>query len=165
MDTAVALVLALNDQLHAAAERLLDGVNDAGAQCRAPLLEDRPLAAVALHAYYSLLGFAAVAAGREWPGARAAPAVGGEWSWPAVPAPPASVAELRAAVGAMHDQIAELVRSLPADGLAREVTLPWGQRTRAFDALSGGFGHAFEHMGHIGAIRAFGGFPTPPEDY
>lgn len=58
-----------------------------------------------------------------------------------------------------------LLAALPNAALAREVTLPWGQRIIGFDAIADGLGPVFVHAGTLGGIRAIGGFPTPPEDY
>jgi hypothetical protein len=113
-------------------------------------LEDPgPIVDVAVHAYSSLLGLTSVACGL---------------TWPADPPVPASSAELRATLDAMQARVADLLVALPAAMLEIEMTLPWGQRIRALDAIADGLAHGFEHVGHLGGIRAIGGFPTPSEE-
>ncbi len=149
MDARVPL-LALNSRLGADLARGLLGVDDDRIFYSAPEIDARPIAEVAIHAYSSLLGFTAVVAGA---------------GWPSDPQPPASAAELLATVDAMRAEVGRLLAGLPEGVLETEVTLPWGQRIGALDAIADGLAHGFGHIGNLAGIRAIGGFPTPPEEY
>lgn len=144
------ILRALNQRAGAALTGVLAGLEDDQIAYRAPAIDERSIAEVALHAYGSLLGFASVVAGREWPDDLPAP---GE------------AARLLALVDDRCGRVDALLAALPDAALAREVTLPWGQRITGFDAIADGLGHVFVHAGNLGGIRAIGGFPTPPEEY
>ena len=144
------VLLALNSRLGADLARVLLGVDDDRILFSAPAVDARPISEVAVHAYSSLLGFTSVVAG-----------VG----WPSDPQPPASATELLATLAAMRERVAELIAGLPDGVLDTEVTLPWGQRVGALDAIADGLAHGFGHVGALAGIRAIGGFPTPPEGY
>ena len=149
MDAHTALQ-AMNRRLGAALARVLLGVDDERIFFSAPVIDARPIAEVAIHAYSSLLGFTSAVAGERWP---------------SDPQPPASAAELLATIDAMRERTNEMIASLAEGVLETEVTLPWGQRIGALDAIADGLAHGFGHVGAIAGIRAIGGFPTPPESY
>ncbi len=73
---------------------------------------------------------------------------------------PGSVAETLAYIDRLHDEVAEVWRSLSDSELEREVTLPWGERTTGAGALLAGVAHAHRHIGHIIDARCLGGFKT-----
>lgn len=58
---------ALNRRAGATLTGVLAGLGDDQIAYRAPAIDERSLAEVALHAYGSLLGSASLVAGREWP--------------------------------------------------------------------------------------------------
>ena len=123
---------------------------------RTPLIDDRPIAEVAMHAAVILLGNALVAAGRPW-SLEDYPLDG----WPPRLTQPATAAELVATLDTLLAQVDEVVSGLFESDLDRDVTFPWGQQ-QAGDALSAGLVHALTHAGGIAGIRALGGFPVPP---
>ena len=143
-------LLALNSRLGADLARVLLGVDDDRIFYSAPAIDMRPIAEVAIHAYSTLLGFTCTVAGA---------------GWPSDPQPPASASELLATLDAMRARVEELIADLPEAVLETEVTLPWGQRLGALDAIADGLAHGFGHVGVIAGMRAMGGFPTPPEGY
>jgi hypothetical protein len=130
----------------------LEDLNPEQLRYRTPLIDDRPIAEVAMHAAVILLGNALVAAGKPWP-LEDYPLDG----WPPKLAQPDSTAALVTMLDAMLAQVDELVSGLSADDLDNYVTFPWG-RQQAGDALSAGLAHA----GGLQGIRALGGFPVPP---
>lgn len=121
-----------------------------------PLVDDRPIAEVAMHASVILLGNALVAAGQHW-NLQDYPLDG----WPPKLARPTSAAELVATLDTLLAQVDEVVSGLSESDLERDVMFPWGQQ-QAGDALSAGLVHALTHVGGITGIRAIGGFPVPP---
>jgi hypothetical protein len=123
---------------------------------RTPLIDDRPIAEVAMHAAVILLGNALVAAGRQWE-LQDYPLDG----WPPRLARPTSAGELVATLDTLLAQVDEVVSGLSESDLDRDVTFPWGQQ-QAGDALSAALTHALTHAGGIAGIRAIGGFPVPP---
>lgn len=149
MDAKMAL-LALNSRLGADLARVLLGVDDDRIFYSAPAIDARPIVEVAIHAYSTLLGAASTVAGA---------------GWPSDPQPPASAAELLATIDAMRERVEELIYGLPDDTLGTDITLPWGQRVGALDAIADGLAHGFGHVGALAGMRAMGGFPTPPEGY
>lgn len=123
---------------------------------RTPLIDDRPIAEVAIHATVILLGNALVAAGKHWE-LQDYPLDG----WPPRLARPTSAAQLVATLDTLLAQVDEGVSELSDSDLDKEVTFPWGQQ-QAGDALSAALTHALTHVGGVAGIRALGGFPVPP---
>jgi len=121
-----------------------------------PVLDDRPILEVAIHAITILFGTATVIAGKEW-SLDDYPLDG----WPPKLARPTLAAELVAMLDALLAQVDESLANVSDDALDKEVTLPWGQQG-AGDALSASLTHALTHVGGIQGIRAIGGFPVPP---
>jgi DinB superfamily len=154
MDTK-SFVVATNGRLKWYVNHLLNDLSDSQIHYSTPLIDDRPIMEVAMHATIVLFGTATVASGGQW-SLDDYPLDG----WPPKITQPASAAELVETLHKMLTQVDELVASLPDGALDKEVTLPWGQQV-AGDAFSSGLTHALVHMGGIGGIRALGGFPTP----
>jgi DinB superfamily len=149
-------VMATNGRLKWWLHHTLEDLSLEQLHYRTPLVGDRPIAEVAMHAAVILLGNAFVAAGKHW-SLEDYPLDG----WPPRLARPDSAAALVAMLDTMLAQVDELVQQIPAGALDKEVTFPWGQQ-QAGDALSAGLVHALTHAGAIEGIRALGGFPVPP---
>jgi DinB superfamily len=156
MDTRT-FIIASNGRLKWWLHHTLEDLSPEQLHYRTPLIDDRPIAEVAMHAAVILLGHALVAAGKSWP-LEDFPLDG----WPPRLAQPDSAAALLTLLDALLAQVDELVSRFSADGLDKDVTFPWGQQ-QAGDALSAGLVHALTHAGGLQGIRALGGFPVPPE--
>ena len=155
MNTA-SFIIATNSRLKWWLHHTLEDLSPEHLHYRTPLIDDRPIAEVAMHAAVILLGNALVAAGKIW-SLEDYPLDG----WPPKLAQPDSAAALIATLDTLLAQVDELVISLPDGGFGQEVTFSWGQQ-QAGDALSAGLVHALTHAGGIEGIRAIGGFPVPP---
>lgn len=155
MDTRT-FVIATNGRLKWWLHHTLEDLSAEQLHYRTPLIDDRPIAEVAMHATVILLGNALVAAGKHW-SLEDYPLDG----WPPGLSQPASAAELVATLDTLLAQVDEVVTGFSNDDLGKEVTFPWGQQ-QAGDALSAGLVHALTHVGGIAGIRALGGFPVPP---
>jgi hypothetical protein len=155
MDTKT-FVIATNGRLKWWLHHTLEDLSPDQLYYRTPLVDDRPIAEVAMHATVILLGNALVAAGQHWE-LQEYPLDG----WPPKLAQPDSAAALVSMLDTLLAQVDELVQQIPADALDKEVTFSWGQQ-QAGDALSAGLVHALTHAGAIEGIRALGGFPVPP---
>lgn len=149
-------IIATNGRLKWWLQHTLEDLGPEQLHYRTSLIDDRPIVEVAVHSVIILLGAALVAAGKDW-SLEDYPLDG----WPPKLAKPASAAVLVATLDALLAQVDELVTTLHAAELDREVTFPWGQQ-QAGDALSAGMVHALTHAGGIAGIRALGGFPVPP---
>jgi hypothetical protein len=149
-------VIATNGRLKWWLHHTLEDLSPEQLDYRTPLIDDRPIAEVAMHATVILLGNTLVAAGKQWE-LQDYPLDG----WPPRLARPASAAELIATLDTLLAQVDEVVSRLSESDLERDVTFPWGQQ-QAGDALSAGLAHALTHAGAIAGIRAIGGFPVPP---
>jgi hypothetical protein len=149
-------VIATNGRLKWWLHHTLEDLSSEQLDYRTPLIDDRPIAEVAMHATVILLGNALVAAGKQWE-LQDYPLDG----WPPRLARPASAAELVATLDTLLARVDEVVSRLSESDLDRDVTFPWGQQ-QAGDALSAGLVHALTHAGGIAGIRAIGGFPVPP---
>jgi hypothetical protein len=155
MDTK-AFIIATNGRLKWWLHHTLEDLTPEQLHYRTPLIDDRPIAEVAMHAAVILLGNALVAAGKHW-SLEDYPLDG----WPPRLARPTSAGELVATLDTLLAQVDEVVSRLSDSDLDRDVTFPWGQQ-QAGDALSAGLVHALTHAGGIAGIRAIGGFPVPP---
>lgn len=155
MDTQ-AFIIATNGRLKWWFHHTLKDLSPEQLHYRTPLIDDRPIVEVAMHATVILLGNALVAAGMNWD-LQDYPLDG----WPPRLAQPASAAELVVTLDTLLAQVDEVVTGLSDDDLDKDVTFPWGQQ-QAGDALSAGLVHALTHVGGIAGIRALGGFPVPP---
>jgi len=149
-------VIATNGRLKWWLHHTLEDLSLEQLHYRTPLVDDRPIAEVAVHASVILLGNALVAARKHW-SLEDYPLDG----WPPRLAQPDSAAELVATLDTLLAQVDEVVSRLSDDDLDKDVTFPWGQQ-QAGDALSAGLVHALTHAGAIEGIRALGGFPVPP---
>lgn len=116
---------------------------------RVPLIDERPLREVALHAYRPVLATACVACGEPWPSR--------------VPVPTTKDAFLDL-LQTMRTQIDALIDRLPSNALERTITLPWDENQNMIDAFQQNIGHGMLHVGQIYGIRACGGFPPPTEE-
>ena len=155
MDTKT-FVIATNGRLKWWLQHTLEDLSPEQLYYRTPLIDDRPIAEVAMHATVILLGNALVAAGKHW-SLEEYPLDG----WPPRLARPDSAAALITTLDALLAQVDEVVSELSDDDIGKDVTFPWGQQ-KAGDALSAGLVHALTHAGGISGIRALGGFPVPP---
>jgi hypothetical protein len=155
MDTKM-FVIATNGRLKWWLHHTLEDLSPEQLSYRTPLIDDRPIAEVAMHATVILLGTATIAAGKPWE-LQDYPLDG----WPPILAQPDSAAALVEMLDSLLAQVDELVLQVSADGLDKEVALPWGQQ-QVDDALSAALVHALTHAGGIAGIRALGGFPVPP---
>jgi DinB family protein len=149
-------VTATNGRLKWWLHHTLEDLSPEQLEYRTPLIDDRPIAEVAMHASVILLGNALVAAGKHWE-LQDYPLDG----WPPRMARPTSAADLVAMLDTLLAQVDEVVIGLSESDFERDVTFPWGQQ-QAGDALSAGLVHALTHAGGIAGIRAIGGFPVPP---
>ncbi len=131
MDTKT-FIIATNGRLKWWLQHTLSGLSPEQLHYRTPLIDDRPIAEVAMHATIILLGNATVAAGKHWP-LEDYPLDG----WPPRLAQPVSAAALVETLDTLLAQVDELVQQVPVDALDKEVTFPWGQQ-QAGDALSAG---------------------------
>ena len=149
-------IIATNGRLKWWLHHTLEDLSPEQLDYRTPLIDDRPIAEVAMHAAVILLGNALVAAGKHWE-LRDYPLDG----WPPRLARPTSAGELVAMLDTLLAQVDEVVSGLSESDLDKEVTFPWGQQ-QAGDALSAALTHALTHAGGIAGIRGIGGFPVPP---
>lgn len=144
-----AQLVSLHSYLYQNLVNVLIDLTDEQLAYSAPLIDQRPLREVALHAYRPLLAVACVACGEEWP--------------PRTPLPATKDAFLDL-LQTMQTQIDALISHLPSDAAERTISLPWDAQQNMVDALNQSMGHGLLHVGCIYGIRAFGGFPLPPEE-
>ena len=149
-DTNTQALRAMNDRLNTELRHVIEGLTDEQLLYHAPAIDERPLEEVALHAYKSLLDFAATVSGRPWPEAAVVPG---------------KAADLISQLNEMYLMVDEILTALPDDALEQEYTLPWDQKIKGIDAIADGLSHGLVHVGNIMGIRAIGGFPMPPETY
>lgn len=128
---------------------VLTDLSDEQLAYAAPLIDERPLREVALHAYRPLLAVACVACGEEWP-----PRV-------SVPTTKEGFLDL---LQTMRTRIDALIERLPSDAVERTISLPWQAQQNMIDAFNQNIGHGMFHIGSIAGIRAWGGFPLPAEE-
>jgi hypothetical protein len=151
-----AALVAMNQRLGAALTVLVYDLDRQRLRARAPAIDARPLAVVALHAYAGVVEAATAAAAT------------GAWPDDVSEIPPGealeTVADLLAALDGMRTRVDDLIVGLGEGALDRELELPWGERIRALDAIADALAHGFLHAGNIAGIRALAGFPTPPAD-
>lgn len=148
-DTNTQALRAMNDRLNTALRHVIEDLTDEQLLYRASPIDERPLEEVALHAYESLLGFAATVSGRPWPEAAVVPG---------------KAADLIPQLNEMSLMVDEILAALPDGALEQEYTLPWGQQIKGLDALADGLSHGFVHVGNIMGIRAIGGFSVPRQN-
>ena len=141
---------ALNDRLNASLHYVIEDLTDKQLGYCAPMIDERPIAAVAIHAYDSLCGFASIVAGQEWP---------------PTPAEPTTVTELVTSLDEMYRLVDQVLAHLSSDALTQNIKLPWGQEIGGLDAIADGLSHGLVHAGALAGSRAMGGFPTPPMEY
>jgi hypothetical protein len=149
-DTNTQALRAMNDRLNTELRRVVEGLTDEQLLYRAPAIDERSLEEVALHAYESLLGFAATVSNRPWPEATVVPG---------------KAADLITQLNEMYLMVDEILAALPDGALEQEYTLPRGQKIKGLDAIADGLSHGLVHVGNIMGIRATGGFPMSPETY
>lgn len=157
METKTAL-LTLNERLHTALLGVVSDLTSEQLHTAAPAIDERPIMAVAIHAYSNLLGVLAVVAGRKWSLS--------DWplsDWPARLPQPASTTALVALINELHAQAETDLETVSAKTLDQPVTLPWGEQ-QAGEAIIDILVHGFHHASAIGGMRAIAGFPTPPEE-
>ncbi len=142
------VLIIANHQLLAALEEALADLCDKHIHYHAPLLDERSIRDVAIHAYRPVLAAVAVVADQPWP-----------------PRPllPTSLRDLQTLLRSMHIQIDAWLTQLPHHLLVQPVTLRWGAYATGAEAITGSLTHGFVHTGAIRGIRAIGGFPCPPE--
>lgn len=160
-DARTALV-ALNQRLGAALTVLIYDLDRARLRARAPAIDERPLAEVALHAYAGVMEAASAAASGAWTDAateKRAPV--GRATVDATAGTPETPAELLAVLDASRAQVDELILGLDESALDRQLELPWGERLSALDAIADALAHGFLHAGNLAGIRAMAGFSTP----
>jgi len=149
METPPSLALMLtNHELRRALHAALAGVTDAHMHYRTPVLDERSLCEVAIHAYRPVLAVVAVVVGQPWPPR---------------PALPQTVPELATLLDAMHGRIDQWLAAVPDEVLAQPVTVRWGSYATGIHAIAGSLAHGLVHTGVIRGIRALGGFPCPPD--
>jgi DinB superfamily len=151
MDTKT-FIIATNGHLKWRLHHKLEDLSPEQLGYRTPLIDDRPIAEVAMHATVILLGTATVAAGKPWE-LQDYPLDG----WPPMLAQPDSTAALVEMLDSLLAEVDELVTNIPDGALDQEVMLPWGQQ-QAGDALSVALVHALTHAGGMAGIRALGAF-------
>lgn len=144
-----AQLVSLHSYLYQNLVNVLIDLSDEQLAYTAPLIDQRPLREVALHAYRPLLVVACVACAQEWP-----PRV-------SIPATKEAFLDL---LQSMQMQIDALIDHLPSDAWERAISLPWNAQQNIIEALNQSIGHGLLHVGSIYGIRAWGGFPLPPED-
>ncbi|GCE46452.1 broad specificity phosphatase PhoE [Thermosporothrix hazakensis] len=138
-----------NAYLYQQVRAVVTGLTDEQLAYSAPAIDLRPLREVAIHAYRPVLVVACVATGKEWP--------------PRLPQP-RTADELFAQLATMHQQIEACLTGLTPEDWQRTITLPWNPSISVYEALIESIGHGLVHVGCMQGIRAFGGFPTPPEE-
>lgn len=141
---------ALNDRLNASLHHVIEDLTDKQLGYCAPMIDERPIAAVAIHAYDNLCGFASIVAGQEWP---------------PTPAEPTTVTELVTRLDEMYRLVDQVLAYLSSDALTQNIKLPWGQEIGGLDAIADGLAHGLVHAGALAGSRAMGGFPTPAVEY
>jgi hypothetical protein len=128
---------------------VLQDLSDEQLAYRDPRLDERPIAAVAMHAAGTLpffMGF--VMAGGDQPRA------GGP------PPTPATTAELLSVLGGTREGVRAQIAALSEEQLDRRLTTPWGAEASGTNMILNGFTHAQRHVGTILDLRSLGGFPT-----
>jgi hypothetical protein len=139
----------LHSQLYDSLIAILTDLTDQQLEYHAPQIDTRSIRDVAIHAYRPVFAIACVLA-RE--------------KWPVRPQLPVTKNELFNLLQTMHTQTDAYLIRIPLDTLDEAIPLPWNQNQSGLEALVGSFMHGIQHIGAIQGIRAFGGFPTPPED-
>jgi hypothetical protein len=139
----------LHSDLYHSLITILTDLTDQQLEYKAPQIDTRSIRDVAIHAYRPVLATACVLAGEEWP---------------ARPQLPVTKNELFDLFQSMRTHIDECIIHIPFDKLDEIIPLPWNQQQSGLEALVGSFMHGIQHIGAIQGIRAFGEFPTPPED-
>lgn len=157
MDTK-ALLLTIQGRYQSALSAILSDLTDAQMQTKAPAIDERTIAEVAIHAYSNVFGIGTVVAGREWSLE--------QWpisDWPNHLARPTTTAALLTLLGEFHAQAQTLLENISASRLDHTVALPWGEQLGG-EAMIDALLHGLHHVGAIGGIRALAGFPTPPDN-
>src|SRR3989442_13134648 len=95
---------ALNDRLNASLHYVIEDLTDKQLGYCAPMIDERPIAAVAIHAYDSLCGFASIVAGQEWP---------------PTPAEPPTVTELVTRLDEMYRLVDQVFSHLSSDAFTQ----------------------------------------------
>ena len=139
----------LHSDLYHSLITILTDLTDQQLEYQAPQIDTRSIRDVAIHAYRPVFAIACVLA---------------EEGWPARPQLPVTKYELFDLFKTTHTHIDECIIRIPLDKLDETISLPWNQQQSGLEALIGSFMHGMQHIGAIQGIRAFGGFPTPPED-
>src|SRR5947209_265897 len=140
MDTK-AFIIATNNRLKWWFHHTLEDLTLEQLHYRTPLIDDRPIAEVAMHATVILLGNALVAAGKDW-SLEDYPLD----CWPPKLPQPDSAPALVTTLDTLLDQVDALVANLPDGELDRKVTLP-GWQQQAGDALSAVLVPTLTHVG------------------
>lgn len=142
----------LNNHLRNGLSEMIKDLNDEQVQYATPTLDGRSIAAVAMHAYGSVLFFANIIAGKDR-------------ERPEIPKELPTKASLLELIDKVHALIEQRLTDLPDGTLEQVHKMPWGQEVNGLEALSGIMAHSLIHVGNIQGIRAIGGFPTAPEHY
>src|SRR6266852_5320429 len=121
-----AQLVSLHSYLYQNLVHVLIDLSDEQLAYRAPLIDQRPLREVALHAYRPLLAVACVACGEEWP--------------PRVSVP-TTKEEFLGLLQTMRTRIDALIERLPSDALERTISLPWQVQQNMIDAFNQNIGH------------------------
>jgi hypothetical protein len=152
------LLLTMEERFHTALNVMVGDLADPQVQAKAPVVDERTIAEVAIHAYSNMLGIGAVVAGKEWSL--------DQWpisDWPIHLARPTTVSSLLALLDTLHTQARADLENLSPFALDQTVTLPWGEQ-QGGEAIIDALLHGMHHVDAIGSIRAIAGFPTPPDN-
>jgi len=142
----------LNDNLWNFLRGMIKDLSDEQVSYSTTVLDGRSIAAVAVHAYGSVLYFANIIAGISMERPKKLPEL-------------TTTAALLELIDKVHAQVEQRLAELPDSALEQPCKMPWGQEIKGSEALSGVMAHSLVHVGNIQGIRAIGGFPTPPENY
>lgn len=142
----------LNDNLWNFLRGMVQDLSDEQVQYSTPVLDGRSIAAVAVHAYGSVLYFANILSGIPMERPKKSPEL-------------TTTTALLEIIDTCHAQVEQRLAELPDTALEQPCKMPWGQELIGSNALSGVIAHSLVHVGNIQGIRAIGGFPTPPENY
>lgn len=140
--------LKMNDKIKVYLDYILEDLTDDQIQTHASIIDDRPIAEVALHSLQVLYDHACLS--------------GGKAKFP-IPPTPQTVSELYQAVADLHGKVKEQLESLPEDVFHKKIKVSGEGEVLVVDFLTTGVAHGFYHSGLIGAVRAINGFPTPLE--
>lgn len=140
--------LKMNDKIKVYLDYILENLTDEQIQTHASIIDDRPIAEVALHSFQVLYDYACLSGGKAKP------------SFPPIPQ---TVSELYRAVADLHGKVKAQLQSLPEDIFHKKITVSGEGEVLVMDLLTTGVAHGFYHSGLIGAVRAINGFPTPLE--